>query len=411
MARVLRAPLLHFLVIGALLLGLRAWWEPASVPRARIVIGAADLARLREEGTEDHGAPPRGAAEGTLVRDAIDEEVLYREALARGFARREAAGRERLVRLGGFVGGEAGGSRDVLEREARRLGLERSDLVVRRHLVEMMQLAAGWLGPDDRPSEADLETYLARHAEELAQPARTRLVHVYLSEQARGAAAASDALALLGELRGAGPEAAVGRGDAFIRGAEADGTRADLERIFGPGFAAALSAAPLRTWVGRGIDCRPVADCRPSPLRTLPSPLVAGRDDAGVRLHVRNLVAALPDEDIEVRDVAVAVGQQGRARAIRVDGVGPRVGTVDNLAIIARRDDAGHVAGAIVGLLPGPGEGLMLAGVALNGVPVERVDVLSPEGFQGEALLRTGRAREPPGGARRAYADCEAESS
>ena len=151
MARVLRAPLLHFLVIGALLLGLRAWWEPASVPRARIVIGAADLARLRETWTEEHDAPPSGAAaEEALVRDAIDEEVLYREALARGFDRRDAAVRERLVRLGGFVSEEAGGSRDVLEREARRLGLERSDLVVRRHLVEMMQLAAGWLGPHDR---------------------------------------------------------------------------------------------------------------------------------------------------------------------------------------------------------------------------------------------------------------------
>ena len=29
-----------------------------------------------------------------------------------------------------------------------------------------------------------------------------------------------------------------------------DGTGADLERIFGPGFAAAVGAAPLRTWVG-----------------------------------------------------------------------------------------------------------------------------------------------------------------
>src|SRR2546425_2025127 len=95
MARVLRAPLLHFLVIGALLLGLRAWWEPASVPRARIVIGA-DLARLRETWTEEHDAPPSGAAEEALVRDAIDEEVLYREALARGFDRRDAAVRERL---------------------------------------------------------------------------------------------------------------------------------------------------------------------------------------------------------------------------------------------------------------------------------------------------------------------------
>src|SRR3989441_7217010 len=152
MARVLRAPLLHFLVIGALLLGLRAWWEPASVPRARIVIGAADLARLREAWAEDYGAPPSGAAEGTLVRDAIDEEVLYREALARGFDRRDAAVRERLVRLGGFVSEEAGGSRDVLEREARRLGLERSDLVVRRHLVEMVRVPAGGRRPPHPPA-------------------------------------------------------------------------------------------------------------------------------------------------------------------------------------------------------------------------------------------------------------------
>src|SRR6059036_1826292 len=249
MARVLRAPLLHFLVIGALLLGLRTWREPAAAPRARIVIGAADRARLRETWTEEHGAPPSGAAEETLVRDAIDEEVLYREALARGFDRRDAAVRERLVRLGGFVSEEAG-SRDALEREARRLGLERSDLVVRRHLVQMMRLAAGWLGPDDRPSEADLEAYLARHAEELAEPARTRLTQVYLSEQARGAAAASDARALLDELPGMSPEEARARGDAFIRGAEVDGSRADLERTFGPGFAVAVDAAPLRTWVG-----------------------------------------------------------------------------------------------------------------------------------------------------------------
>src|SRR2546428_13412205 len=175
MARVLRAPLLHFLVIGALLLGLRTWREPAAAPRARIVIGAADRARLRETWTEEHGAPPSGAGEEGLVGDAIDEEVLYREALARGFDRRDAAVRERLVRLAGFVGEEAGGSRDVLEREARRLGLERSDLGVRRHLVEMMQLAAGWLGPRARPSGAGPGPYPRRPAEGLAQPAAAPL--------------------------------------------------------------------------------------------------------------------------------------------------------------------------------------------------------------------------------------------
>src|SRR5438128_1889639 len=250
MARVLRAPLLHFLVIGALLLGLRTWREPAAAPRARIVIGAADRARLRETWTEEHGAPPSGAAEEALVRDAIDDEVLYREAVARGFDRRDAAVRERLVRLAGFVGEEAGAGPGALEREARRLGLERSDLVVRRHLVEMMRLAAAWLGPEDVPTEADLETYLAHHRDEFAAPARIRLTHVYLSEERRGRAAATDAVALLAELRETPPAAAPSRGDPFIRGPEIDATKEELERIFGPGFTDAIDAAPIHAWFG-----------------------------------------------------------------------------------------------------------------------------------------------------------------
>jgi len=254
MHRVLRAPLLHFLLVGGVILGLRMQWNPGdtAAPRPRIAIGPADLGRLREAWTEEHGAPPGPVAEEALVRAAIDEEVLYREALARGFDRQDAAVRERLVRLGGFVGEEAGGDRDALERQARRLGLERSDLVIRRHLVEMMRLAAAWGGEEDLPSEAELEAYLARHAEEFAEPARVRLTQVYFSEDARGGAAPGDAARLLEELRrtGEGPAAAAARGDAFIRGAEFDGPPAALEGVFGPGFAEAVAAAPLRTWVG-----------------------------------------------------------------------------------------------------------------------------------------------------------------
>lgn len=252
-ARVLRAPLLHFLALGAVLLALRARWLPEDAgPRPRIVVGAADLARLRQTWAEAHGAPPDRTQEAALVRDAVDEEILYREALAQGFDRRDRAVRERLVRLGGFVGEETGASREALEREARRLGLERGDLVVRRHLVQMMRLAAGWLGPADLPSEADLEAFLARHAEALREPARVRLTHVYLSEQARGAAVAADAAALLDALRrtGTGPAGAATRGDPFIRGAEVDAPVADLERVFGPGFAEAVATAPLGAWVG-----------------------------------------------------------------------------------------------------------------------------------------------------------------
>jgi len=217
MARLLRAPLVHFLVLGGALLALRGWLDPVRAPRPQLVVHAADVARLAEAWTEEHGAPPDAAAKQRLLDEAIDEEVLYREALARSFDHRDSAVRERLVRLGNFVGEETAQDRESLEREARRLGLERSDLVIRRHLIEMMRLAAGRVGEGDLPSEAGLEEYLERHREGLAEPARVRLTHVYFSEDARGERAVTDALAVLGELRGTEAAAGSGRGDGSPR--------------------------------------------------------------------------------------------------------------------------------------------------------------------------------------------------
>jgi hypothetical protein len=247
--RALRSPLLHFLVLGAGILVLRERWAPAD--RARIVLDGGDVERLRRAWTVTYGAPPDGATEAQLVRAAVDEEILYREALAHGFDRRDEAVRERLVRLGGFVGEEPAADRAALEDGARALGLERSDLVVRRQLVEMMRLASGRVGPEELPTEAELSAYFARHAGEFVEPGWLRLRHVYLSADVRGARLEADAHALLGALgREASADAAAGRGDPFIRGPALDGSPAELERILGAGFARALAEVPLRTWVG-----------------------------------------------------------------------------------------------------------------------------------------------------------------
>src|SRR5581483_6216375 len=246
MRGLLAAPLVHFLCLGALLAGGRAWWaRDEAAARPRIVLGADEIARLREAWKADHDRPPDDA---TLVREAVDDEVLYREALAAGFDRGDAAVRERLVRLGGVVGEETAGDRAALEREARRLGLERSDVVIRRHLVEMMRLALERAAPGDVPTDAELADWLARHANELAEPATVSFTHVYFSADARGPSVARDAAAALAALRGGATGVP---GDAFIRGADiGPATRDDVERGFGPGFARALEAAPAGAWVG-----------------------------------------------------------------------------------------------------------------------------------------------------------------
>ncbi len=254
MRGLLRAPLLHFLVLGTVLFAVRSRWERGVAPeRSRIVITADDLARLRAGYVEEHGAPPGPAAEEALVRDAIDEEILYREALVAGIDRRDAAVAERLSRLGGFLGEDQGTGPGALEREGRRLGLDRSDVVIRRHLVEMMRLAT--LQPEDAdvPSVPEQQAYLDAHAGDFAAPPTVRLSQIYLSAGVHGAALDADAAALLDELRraGAGPEAAVRAGDPFLGGSElGPASTADVARVFGRDVAAAADAALLATWVG-----------------------------------------------------------------------------------------------------------------------------------------------------------------
>jgi len=120
---------------------------------------------------------------------------------------------------------------------------------VRRHLAHMMELAAGRLDASDLPTDADL----AARTADLAIPPRIRFTQVYVSRARHGADTDASAAALLDQLRtdGVAPDDAAGRGDAFATGADVGPiTDTDLDRRFGPGFAAALAAAPAGTWAG-----------------------------------------------------------------------------------------------------------------------------------------------------------------
>ena len=255
MRRLLRAPGLHFLVLGGLLFAASAWLE-ARTDRApgagRIALTAAQVEQLRRTWAEAHGALPSPDTEATLVRDAIDEEVLHREALARGLDRHDPLVQERLARLGGFLG--LVGERDdgSFEREVRRLGLSESDVVIRRHLVQLMRLALARLDARERPSEAEVTAYYAGHPDLFAEPARLRLTHVYLARDLHRQTLEDDAARLLARLRetSAAPETAPVLGDPFARGATATGSRDELDRIYGPDFGAAASDAPVGTWSG-----------------------------------------------------------------------------------------------------------------------------------------------------------------
>ena len=249
------APVVHFLVLGAALFAVHIWQAPSSdaLPRAPVVVSAADIERCRQQWTEREGGAAAPLTDAALIDAATDDAVLLREALEREFDRRDHVVRARLIALGHYLGLAAGGDDAAVEQEARRLGLQRSDETLRRHLVEMMRLAAAKPGPDDLPTDAALRAYYEQHRADFAQAERTELTHVYLSAARRGDRLASDAAQLLAHVRddAIAPQAAAALGDPFARGAEVLAATADeLDRAFGPGFAAAISDLPERTWSG-----------------------------------------------------------------------------------------------------------------------------------------------------------------
>ncbi len=254
--KLLRQPALHFALLGSLLYGLgsRGSAGPArpELPSRVVSLTAADMQQLREEFRRATGHLPDAAQQVRLIEQAFDQEVLYREALARGLDRRLSVVRDRLARLGGFLGLGPAGDQELLEDSARALGLARTDPVIRRHLVYLMELAMSRPLPGDFPTEGQLEAYYAQHRDRHVQPPRTRLTHVFLARDRHGAHLEEVARRLRDELqrRGVPPSEAQRYGDPFPAGARAAGSHAQLDRIFGAGFAQAIEALPERTWAG-----------------------------------------------------------------------------------------------------------------------------------------------------------------
>lgn len=204
----LREPALHFVVIGLGLFGLHAAVAPRAVP-TRIVVSASFIEGLRSEQMQRNGRPPTAEEERGLIDRFIDDEVLYREAIA--------------------------------------LGLDRGDLIVRRRLVQKMEFVARGAAPEREPSTAELQALLDAHAERYGAKAAVSFRHVFLSRDRHGDAVHDDAVRALAALR-AGAEPG-GVGDPFLQGASWKArTEPEVAVIFGDAFAKAVVALAPGAW-------------------------------------------------------------------------------------------------------------------------------------------------------------------
>ena len=202
-------PLLLFVLLGAVLV--LAWsalsGRLAGDEAKRITMDSEEIELLAANWERQWQRPPTEAELRGLVDARVREEILYRT--------------------------------------AQSMGLDRNDVVVRRRMVQKMELLSQDLATITDPPEAELRAYFEENRDSYRVPPRISFRHVYFNLDRRGyERAESDARALLMELRDADPDRidVASLGDRFMLASEYRlRTPEEIAREFGSAFAEATA--------------------------------------------------------------------------------------------------------------------------------------------------------------------------
>jgi hypothetical protein len=214
MKRVLREPLLHFLLLGiAIFAAYGLISKPSSEP-GKIVISARQIAALAEGFTRTWRRPPTRAEMEELIRDQVQEEVYCREAMA--------------------------------------LGLDKEDTIIRRRLRQKMEFVSDDVAALAEPTDDELSAFLKSHADTFRVQRQFTFSHVYLNPERHGENLARDTAQLLAWLQQAGDKADISElGDSFLFEHKFQSLPAsEIVKQFGQKFAAKLGELSPGQWHG-----------------------------------------------------------------------------------------------------------------------------------------------------------------
>ena len=214
--RLLREPLVHFLVLGAgLFLTYSLVNEGVDEAPDRIVVDEVRALRLAEQFQRTWMRPPTRQELEALVEDFVKEEILYREALA--------------------------------------LGLDQDDLIIRRRMRQKMEFLNADLAEQRVPTDAELQAYLDAHPDRFRRPPQLSFQQIYFNPERHGDDLEGQAGELLARLNGNPAEAGDPRmlGDPTLLPPRLDAaTPREIAGTFGSGFAADMETAPVGRWSG-----------------------------------------------------------------------------------------------------------------------------------------------------------------
>ena len=210
----LKEPLIHFLVLGAIIFGVYLKLNPSGPSDSEIVVSRGQQEHLVTAFTRTWNRPPTPQEFTGIVQDWIREEIAYREGL--------------------------------------EMGLDGNDTIIRRRLRQKLELLAEDIVSLAPPTTEDLEAYrVANEADYTVEPMYT-LRQVYFSPDRRGDDAVRDAeQALVLLATDAGMVDFTQVGDPISLPSRLVSERASaIDGLFGQSFTAALTDIEPGMWTG-----------------------------------------------------------------------------------------------------------------------------------------------------------------
>jgi hypothetical protein len=215
MRKLIREPLFHFLLLGAVIFFIAGRSRSIAVPSGdKIVVTESQIESIVVGFSRTWMRPPTQEELQGLVNDYVRDEVLYRE--------------------------------------ARTMGLDQDDVIVRRRMRQKFEFLiedmAARTGP---PSDQELEAYLRQHVDQYSKEPGFSFEQIFFSREKRGASAEAEATAMLARLRGKSAIDIEKLGDTLLLPSQFEKTSpGETARLFGEKFTNELTKTQLGTWAG-----------------------------------------------------------------------------------------------------------------------------------------------------------------
>ena len=215
--RLLKEPLIQFLLIGACIYGAYGLFAPAdeSDMETTVLVDANRINAFVAQWSSRWNRPPTPEELDGLVNSYVREEILYRQAVA--------------------------------------MGLDEDDPVTRRRMAQRLEFLTSDLARLVEPTEEEVQQFFQDNKAQFSEPDRLTFLQVFFDPDTRDEATLPDAERVLVQLREAGvPDpATLQAGDQMMLPSYFDSlSEAEIGKRAGGGFAGAVMALEPGRWHG-----------------------------------------------------------------------------------------------------------------------------------------------------------------